>query len=361
MPQSILYYPKINISDSPWLRSVILYWDEVCSIVPYEEYPNLSPELMYLSERNQYRAIYPEDHFSYAGASEITQIFMRRLRRFDPSYSKAPRQNRLDLIHTKKIYNPSLATAIHYKKLPARIIDQLLEADLIRVISEDGWIQMDQSIIQLYMRTLAEYIAKHQRGMVIGSDKSYKLNDVYRQTGARKDRQMVTLLLNDCLPIPSMDVGFEYILDFKEKRKDDLTALRIRIADFEKAISECDSPRAVENEILKFRNSWQTELRGTKKMFVGDKISFALGSIRSFIQDAGGAYAVIQMAEAMGTNPSNTIIGATAGINGLVGIGMQYRDYRRKMNVNHQHSGFAYIVGAEQNGLLKRNERVNII
>lgn len=361
MPQSILYYPKINISDSPWLRSVILYWDEVCSIVPYEEYPNLSPELMYLSERNQYRAIYPEDHFSYAGTSEITQIFMRRLRRFDTSCSKLPRQNRVGLIHTKKIYNPSLATAIHYKKLPTRIIDQLLEADLIRVISEDGWIQMDQSIIQLYMQTLAEYIAKHQRGMVIGSDKSYKLNDVYRQTGARKDRQMVTLLLNDCLPIPSMDVGFEYILDFKEKRKEDLTTLRIKIADFERAISECNSPRDVENEILKFRNAWDTELRNAQKMFIGDKINFALGSMRSFIQDAGGAYAVIQMAEAMGANPPNSIIGATAGINGLIGIGMQYRDYRRKMNVNHQHGGFAYIVGAEQNGLLKRTEQISII
>lgn len=361
MPQSILYYPKINISDSPWLRSVILYWDEVCSIVPYEEYPNLSPELLYLSERSQYRAIYPEDYFHNVDSAEIARVFMQRLRSFCPPNSKHPRQDHFGLIHIKKIYNPSLATAIHYKKLPARIIDQLIDADLIRVISEDGWIQMDHSIIHLYMRTLTEYIAKHQRGMVIGSDKSYKLNDVYRQTGARKDRQMVTLLLNDCLPIPSMDVGFEYILDFKEQRKDDLTALRIRIAEFEKAISECDSPRAVENEILKFRNSWQTELRDAEKMFVGDKINFALGSMRSFIQDAGGAYAFIQMAETLGANPSNSIIGATAGINGLIGIGMQYRDYRRKMNVNHQHSGFAYIVGAEQNGLLKRNEQINII
>lgn len=361
MPQSILYYPKINISDSPWLRSVILYWDEVCSIVPYEEYPNLSPELLYLSERNQYRAIYPEDYFSNAGSAEIAQNFTRRLHRFESSYSMPPRQNRIDVIHAKKIYTPSLATAIHYKKIPPHIIDRLLDADLIRVIDEDGWIQMDQSIIQLYMRTLAEYIAKHQRGMIIGSDKSYKLNDIFRQTGARKDRQMITLLLNNCLPIPSMDVGFEYILDFKEKRKDDLNTLRIRIADFEKAISECDSPRSVENEILKFRNAWQTELRNAKQMFLGDKISFALGSMRSLIQDVGGAYAVIQMAEAMGAKPSNSIIGAAAGINGLIGIGMQYRDYRRKMNINHQHGGFAYIVGAEQNGLLTKSEQVRII
>ena len=361
MPQSILYYPTINIDDSPWLRSVILYWDEICSIVPYEDYPNLSPELLYLAERQQYRAVYPEDFFYNADSSEIAQVFMQRLRRFNPAQTMRIRQNHTALIHTKKIYNPSLATAIHHNKLPHRIFEHLLDEGLIRVISEDGWIEMDKRIIHLYMRTLAEYIAKHQRDMVIGSEKNYNLDDIYRHTGPRRDRQVVTLLLNECLPIPSMDVGFEYILDFKEHRRDDLIALRIKIADFEKALSECDSPRSIENEILKFKSSWQTELRSTERMFSGDRINFTLGSLRSFIQDAGGAYAVIQMAEAMGANPSTSIIGAAAGINGLIGIGMQYRSYRNKINAAQQHNGFAYIVGAQQNGLLKRNEQITIL
>lgn len=361
MPQSILYYPTINISDSPWLRSVVLYWDEICSIVPYEDYPDLSPELLYLEKRGQYRCVYPENYFNNIDSSEIANVFMRRIR--GPHFSQAGkfRKNQYEVVHTKKIFNPALATAIHYRKIPNRIIDDLLETGLVRIISNDGWIQMDRRVAQIYMKTLAEYIAKHQRDMVIGSDKNYKLDDIYRQTGPRRDRQVVTLLLNECLPIPSMDVGFEYILDFKEHWRDDLIALRIKIADFERALSECDSPRAVENEILKFRNSWQTELRSAERMFTGARINFALGSLRSFIQDAGGAYAVIQMAQAMGANPSTSIIGAAAGINGLIGIGMQYRSYRNKINAAQQHNGFAYIVGAQQNGLLKRNEQITIL
>ena len=67
------------------------------------------------------------------------------------------------------------------------------------------------------------------------------------------------------------------------------------------------------------------------------------------------------MAEAMGANPSTSIIGAAAGINGLIGIGMQYRSYRNKIHAAQQHNGFAYIVGAQKNGLLKRNEQITIL
>ena len=48
MAQTILYYPTINIQDSAWLRNAVLYWDEVSSIVPYEDYPNFSPEVLFL-------------------------------------------------------------------------------------------------------------------------------------------------------------------------------------------------------------------------------------------------------------------------------------------------------------------------
>jgi hypothetical protein len=56
MAQTILYYPTINIQDGTWLRNAILYWDEVSSIVPYENYPDFSPELLYLQELGVYKA-----------------------------------------------------------------------------------------------------------------------------------------------------------------------------------------------------------------------------------------------------------------------------------------------------------------
>lgn len=58
MSQTILYYPNINIPDDAWLRNAILYGDEVSSIVPYENYPDFSPELSYLQELGIYEAVY---------------------------------------------------------------------------------------------------------------------------------------------------------------------------------------------------------------------------------------------------------------------------------------------------------------
>ena len=50
MAQTILYYPTINIQDGSWLRNAILYWDEVSSIVPDENYSDFFPELLHSTE-----------------------------------------------------------------------------------------------------------------------------------------------------------------------------------------------------------------------------------------------------------------------------------------------------------------------
>jgi len=75
MAQTILYYPTINIQDGTWLRNAILYWDEVSSIVPYENYPDFSPELLYLQELGVYKAVYPRNLFF----SEFVKHVVRKL------------------------------------------------------------------------------------------------------------------------------------------------------------------------------------------------------------------------------------------------------------------------------------------
>jgi hypothetical protein len=36
MADKVLYFPYIRVPDSEWFTQVLLYWDEVGSIVPYE-------------------------------------------------------------------------------------------------------------------------------------------------------------------------------------------------------------------------------------------------------------------------------------------------------------------------------------
>jgi hypothetical protein len=62
--RTILYYPSIRVPMTPWLRQVLLYWDEVSSIVPYEVENNaffpISYDIQYLRDEGEFRPIHPE-------------------------------------------------------------------------------------------------------------------------------------------------------------------------------------------------------------------------------------------------------------------------------------------------------------
>lgn len=77
MAQTILYYPTIDIQDGAWLRNAILYWDEVSSIVPYEGYPDFSPEILYLQRLGVYKPVYPQDLFASAFAEDFCKSIVK--------------------------------------------------------------------------------------------------------------------------------------------------------------------------------------------------------------------------------------------------------------------------------------------
>ena len=60
MTETILYYPTIKVTDSPWLRNAILYWDNIATIVPsiYKE-DYYTPEMGLLEETNMYKSVSP--------------------------------------------------------------------------------------------------------------------------------------------------------------------------------------------------------------------------------------------------------------------------------------------------------------
>jgi hypothetical protein len=36
LKKRVLYFPFIRVPESTWLTQMLLHWDQVCSIVPYE-------------------------------------------------------------------------------------------------------------------------------------------------------------------------------------------------------------------------------------------------------------------------------------------------------------------------------------
>ncbi len=346
MSQSILYYPTINIKNTPWLRSAALYWDQVCSIVPDAQYHQFSPEVLYMTERGQYRPIYPQDFLVSQYADAFSNEVLRRLNHV--CYQTRRKRNiSLRCTVTSDFTNP---VKIHQAKMPYSTLKQMLESGFVRFSDEEGWLEADPRAADTYMKTLTEYIVRFdEHDIVAGTDRKTNFDSLYHRTGLRKSSHLFELSLVDILPVPAPNVGFEAILDFKERRKNELEDLHRVIHELERNLSHCQSREEMKTLLEDFKSTWQRELKLAEKMFCGDGVGFALDSLRSFVADAGGAAAIAQL---ISPDQPRRIIEAALGF-GLVGVCIQYRNYRSKIREDQKEQGFAYVIGAGRNGLLR--------
>ena len=351
MAQTILYYPKINIHDGSWLRNAILYWDEVSSIVPYENYLDFSPELLYLQELGVYKAVYPQELFFSEFAEDFCDSIVKRISAYDRSRERTfgnGIQNARVRVHKNKIYAPVLHELIHCRKLPPQLLDYFEDKRFINDYNTDGWMEIDSKIAQIYMRTLAEYSIKCSgKDIVLGTDTSTHSREIYSSSRNRVDLQTQCCKINieNCLPQPSMDVSFEDILEFKNRRKDELNAFRAKIRELETNIYKADSPELIRHYETQFIEGWQQCCQDFHKALKDSRITFLLSSLVSLV----GIPFVGQLLS-QGTNPIvSSVIQNTAPI---INIGIGYFDYRNKISPAKTDGGFSYIIKANKDGII---------
>jgi len=351
MAQTTLYYPTINIQDSAWLRNAILYWDEVSSIVPYENYPDFSPELLYLQELGVYKAVYPQELFFSEFADDFCDSIVKRISYYDrerAQNSNNGMQNGRVRMHKNKIYAPALHELIHYRKLPPQLLDYFGDKRYIHDYNTDGWMEIDSKIAQIYMRTLAEYSIKcSDKDVVLGTDTSMHSREIYSPSRNRADLQAQCCKINieKCLPQPSMDVSFEDILEFKNRRKDELNAFRAKIRELETNIYNADSPELIRHHETQFIEGWQQCSQDFYKALKDSKITFFLSGLVSLV---GIPFVGQQLSSHIGQDVTSAIqTGAQ-----LLNIGIGYFDYRNKISPAKSDGGFSYIIKANRDGII---------
>ncbi len=347
MAQTILYYPKINIQDGAWLRNAILYWDEVSSIVPYDNYDDLSHELLYLQSLGVYNPVYPQDLFFSEFAQDFCDTIVKRIAIYDRSISKNYDgiQNSRIRIHKNKIYAPTLHTLIHYEKLPRNLLLYFKDKRFIKDYNADGWMEIDSKIAHIYMKTLAEYCIKcSDKDIVLGTDNISHQREIYRGRKSLRT-QCCKINIENCLPQPSMDVGFEEILDFKVKRKDELNAFRKKIRELETNISNADSLEQIKHYEERFRESWQQSSTDFYKVLKEAQIPFFLNSLTSIVAIPAVAQLISEY-----TSPSFFSIIQTGAP--LLNILISYFDYKNKISPVKEDGGFGYIIKANRDGII---------
>ncbi len=349
MAQTILYYPKINIQDGTWLRNAILYWDEVSSIVPYENYPDFSPELLYLQRLGVYKAVYPQDLFFSDFAGDFCDSIVRRISAYDRSRTLNNKHQKEQVgVHKNKIYAPALQELIHYKKLPTELLDYFGDKRFINNFNANGWMEIDSKIAQIYMRTLAEYSIKCSgKDIVLGTDKATYSREIYSNSRNRADLQTQCCKINieNCLPQPAMDVGYEDILNFKTRRKDELNAFRSKIRELETNIYNANSPELIRHYETQFTETWQQCSDDYYRVLKESGIKFFLSSVASLV-------AIPFLGQHLSQHFSQGITTAIQTGAPLLNIGIGYFDYKGKISPAKADGGFSYIIKANRDGII---------
>ncbi len=349
MAQTILYYPNINIQDGQWLRNALLYWDNISSIVPYDNYGDLSPELLYLQNLGIYEPIYPQDLFRSEYADDFCESIVKRISRYekeqDRNFSRAGA--RKVRIHKEKIYAPALHTLIHYRKLPPKLLDYFTDKRHINDYDTYGWMEIDSKIAHIYMRTLAEYSIKcSDKDIVLGTDKVINSQDIYRSTRHRHDTQCCYLNIINCLPQPSTNVSFEEIIDFKVRRADELNAFRQKIHELEQNVYRSQGIEEIKYYENRFIEGWQNCSNDYYKALKDAKMHFIIGGLSTLI---AVPFVGDLLTERIGQDFSYIVQTGSC----LLQMKINYIDYKNKISPQKSDGGFSYVVNAYKNGLIQ--------
>ena len=242
--KTILYYPTIRIKDGAWLRNALLYWDKVSSIVPgmnYDEFNSI--EIEYLQDAGIYEPIYP---FELEYEDGLCKMFCQQVKENLKSSKRSMSKRHTARVHVDK---SSMVDRVHISKTPEPILDYLLEEGIAQRSNDGTWINMNSKDAEVYMATLAKYLAKVHGNTEIGTDISAKFFYPYARIKGNIDAEKqiyLNIALHEILPVPNMDVPLSDIIDFRKKYERELKCFRQRIEAFQLELNHCRDMEDIE-------------------------------------------------------------------------------------------------------------------
>lgn len=341
---TILYYPTIKIEDGVWLRNALLYWDKVSSIVPGSNYSGKnSAEVEYLRDAGLYEPIYPiEMQIDEDLCKEFCKKVKKNIKRhknYSQSYSK---------IHIDKM---RMTNMIYIEKTPSSILDYLLDEGIAKRNCDGPWINMNEHDANVYMATLARYLARIHGNVEIGTDSSRKFLYPFIQERSKKkiDRQIyLNIAMQEILPVPNLDIPLEDIIDFKNQYKSELKCFKRRIDQFQGSLSACENVEELQERIWALRIEIESDLQEIDEIMSENGIRKTKKAIKTLVPiglEAG--IAMLGLEEIM--SPVQTIIA-----NAAVSLGAHFFCAERELQVAEEK---AYLFYARQNGMIMPHRR----
>lgn len=247
-----LYYPTIDIEDTSWLKTAILFWDSISTIVPESlTHPYKQPDTQYLADIGFLRPLYVNsDDKSVVGIEEDILDLL-----FSPEFIQAiysPRSHRYNGIWSDKIsyklrgyLSVFSEVGIYGEKMSWGIREEIRHFN--RHLGSQEIYYFDTEFAYIYMITLANKLCEdHSLGMVtndvpcfnigniarLGNQTTIRPEDRFRSRRPRDHQLEQGILLNFIISGLSIspDTALTDIISFKNHHRDELGRFRTQLA-----------------------------------------------------------------------------------------------------------------------------------
>ncbi|MEQ8831970.1 MAG: DUF6236 family protein [Alphaproteobacteria bacterium] len=317
-----LYYPHIDIRETGWLRSAMLFWDEIQTIVPSAiEEPYKELETALCAEEGFLRPLHCDLHEEVL--SDLGSRVLRMLG--EPDWTDSATRELSGptshaLMHAEKLSHEMMcrledAVVMHSAKMPPEIkallagplgmqmlskrkvhprLRRMLEniyghrihpaklsnelGGLFDRYGDDEWLLVDRRFAEIYMSALAALLAKEVDVSPLTNEVSSSgvnlrcLGDDVTSSSPSAARGALVSVVMEGLRIDP-EAPIKRILEFRRKRKDQLAALSGKFDELKKSIqSSAEGPDIEANAKRVFENSIRPELGKFKDELKRDTI-----------------------------------------------------------------------------------------
>ena len=339
MPKRILYYPNIDVPDSVWTKNVLLYWDEMSSIVPHQGF-FLPRNISMLQEYGCYKPVFPREIFEQSG-DEFFEVLEQRLRLLP---EQGPGMMRM---HVSKSYFMNERIILREHPEVTKVLGKLTQDSQYRETRED--------VATVYLKTLADFAVKNEENTVVGTDRTPLGGGLGENYGKPMEANSVLeFVFNRCIPMPAEDVSLEEILKFKADNKNQLVDFQSALDDLQKNICACKSADEEYDTLHAFRSSIKESLALAEETFKERSIKYVKGSLKTGISSLFSPDFLLDVAQEMPGLMAQTGNPDTLMLKLVLETGMElaktalqecYRNRRIRK------SKFSYLMHAREEGL----------
>lgn len=347
MTRTLLYYPSIDITNSQWIKSSILYWDSISSIVPRNLQGKFlkSKTIQILRDEGLYEPFHPDHHIEREQG--LTQEFIERHQSLKARRLLNPSQ------HTKGYYK------VYYWKFPEEARNYLLDHKY--AIPNREWLVLDRLDGLLYMSVLAKYLANQVTYMDITPSTDYlEYQDLaFKAVTAQNIAPGAQITLYGFLPTPREDVPIKKLIEFKRKREGELHRFQRLIDTYHNQLQSATESKQVNGIVRKFKEEMSHEVKDIRKIFDDHKIPTLLGAVKTLLGIEVPALIAMMSSFADAIPSWLKVVGA--GALGAISIRKYQLDVRNKQQELLSSKPYSYIYLAEKEGVIRTKSDNSIL